>query len=132
MTSTTDADREPENGDPVPTELGRDGTALLIRWSDGRQQRLETETLQRQCPCATCRERYRDAEPVQADSSHAEGKRIATTLPILPLASTAAPLRIERMEPVGNYAYAIRYDRGCNKGIYTFRYLRELGGFTQR
>lgn len=101
----------------VPLRLQRtDDGALLIAWSDGLEQRLPVNRLQQMCPCATCRER-RGGEP---------GALAVAPLAILPMAD-APPLQITRMEPVGNYAYSIDYNRGCSKGIYTFEYLRSLG-----
>ena len=47
----------------------------------------------------------------------------------LPLLSKVdlEPLRINGMQPVGNYAYTVSFSDGHDTGIYTFELLRELG-----
>jgi DUF971 family protein len=87
---------------------------LAIRWSDGQTRHYGVGELRGACPCATCREKR--AAP--APSSLA--------LPVLS-AAEARPLRIQDMQPVGNYAYSIQFSDGHDTGIYTFELLRELG-----
>ena len=70
--------------------------------------------LREACPCATCREKRRQdtaAEPL---------------LPVLS-AAEAAPLKIAGMEPVGHYAYSIKFSDGHDTGIFQLDLLRELG-----
>jgi DUF971 family protein len=45
---------------------------------------------------------------------------------VLPTAE-ARPLKLQQMEPVGNYGYKIQFEGGCQTGIYTLEYLRQLG-----
>jgi DUF971 family protein len=98
----------------VPTSLSRsDGGHLIIKWSDGRSQQFQPESLLDHCPCATCRDK------------HGKSSQPASPLNILPT-SEAEPISIVAMSPIGNYAYSIAFSRGCNKGIYTFEYLRGL------
>ena len=106
---------KPEAEPLVPVSLSRqpDG-GLEIGWSDGQQQRVSARQLQDHCPCATCREK-RGAE-----------KKPGPALNILKSEQTA-PLTIDAMDPVGNYAYSITFSHGCGKGIYTFELLRGLG-----
>jgi len=47
-------------------------------------------------------------------------------LPVLS-AAEAQPLRILEVQPVGNYAYTIRFSDGHDTGIYQFDLLREIG-----
>jgi DUF971 family protein len=42
-------------------------------------------------------------------------------------AAEAQPTKILGMEPVGNYAYSIKFNDGHDTGIYTLELLRELG-----
>ncbi len=63
------------------------------------------------CPCATCREKRAAPPPL---------------LPVLTIAE-AQPLSIGGMQPIGHYAYSIRFSDGHDTGIYTFELLRELG-----
>jgi DUF971 family protein len=98
-----------------PTKLERrpDGR-LRIEWSNGERRDYALTELREACPCATCREKRQ--EPATSSLS----------LPILS-AAEARPLSLEGMQPVGNYAYSIRFSDGHDTGIYTFELLRELG-----
>lgn len=98
-----------------PTKLGLlDPATLQIEWSDGRRRTYGVRELRDACPCATCREK-RSAPP-----------QPAALLPVLS-PGEAQPLRLEGMEPVGRYAYAIRFSDGHDTGIFTFELLRQLG-----
>jgi len=103
------------NVHPTHLELAGDET-LLIDWSDGARRTYSARQLREACPCATCREK-RSAAPAEPDPLQ---------LPVLS-AEEAQPLRVQGMQPVGNYAYSIDFSDGHNTGIYTFEKLRELG-----
>jgi DUF971 family protein len=97
---------------PTSLEIGSDAR-LLIGWSDGQQRAYRVRELREACPCATCREkRQQPADPF--------------ALPTLKQVQTA-PLSIAAMEPMGNYAYAIRFSDGHDTGIFAFDLLRQLG-----
>ena len=97
-----------------PVELSLiDKTKLQIAWNDGSVRRYGFQELRDHCPCASCRELQRHpTEP--------------TLLPIL-TEGEAAPLRIESMNPVGNYAYSIGFSDGHDTGIFQITLLLELG-----
>jgi DUF971 family protein len=97
-----------------PVELSLlDKTTLQISWNDGSVRQYGFQELRDHCPCASCREIQRHpAEP--------------TLLPIL-TEGEAAPLRIESMNPVGNYAYSIGFSDGHDTGIYQITLLLKLG-----
>jgi DUF971 family protein len=97
-----------------PTALERTpDNRLLITWSDGEKREYTVRGLREACPCATCREkRSQPADPL--------------ALPTLKQVQQH-PLTIVNMEPVGNYAYGIRYSDGHDTGIYAFDLLRQLG-----
>ena len=99
---------------PVPQELARTSEGhLCINWSDGHSQTLPPKTLLDACPCATCREKKETPA--------------ATESPLKIVGSVQTePISVVSMTPVGNYAYAISFSQGCNKGIFTFEYLRDL------
>lgn len=90
------------------------GGKLLIEWSDGERLTYSYGQLQANCPCASCREKRQ--QPVAAGG----------LLPVI-RPEEAQPLELVRMEPVGNYAYRIIFNHGCDSGIYTLEFLRELG-----
>ena len=96
----------------VPSSLERRGAdRLVIGWSDGQRREYRVAELRAACPCATCREKRSGPAPL---------------LPILSMAE-AQPLTLLGMQPVGNYAYSLRFSDGHDTGIYTFELLRALG-----
>ena len=97
-----------------PVSLKGSTDALAIAWSDGAHHTIRWRILRDACPCATCRED--DSQPPAPQE-------------LLPVLSTAeaAPLRVEGMHAVGNYAYGIHFSDGHNTGIYTFELLWALG-----
>ncbi len=103
--------------EPVqPVSLERLGDAgLQIGWSDGLIQQLRARLLRDACPCATCREKQAGREALPPGR-----------LPVLS-AAEIMPLRIEQMEPAGNYGYRIRFSDGHASGIFTFELLRAIG-----
>jgi DUF971 family protein len=99
----------------LPTDLKVvDNNVLQIVWNDGFEQRLGLTRLRNACPCATCREKERGAQ-----------SKPVGQLPVLS-AAEAAPLRIESMQPVGQYAYNVKFSDGHGSGIFTFDLLRSL------
>ncbi len=97
---------------PTDLKLGKDGT-LSIAWNDGLVQEVAPRTLRKACPCARCK-----AEKLQPPQP-------ATLFPTLSPAQTR-PLAIDRMVPVGNYAYSIEFSDGHHSGIYSFEFLRQM------
>jgi ATP-binding protein involved in chromosome partitioning len=83
--------------------------ALVLRWADGREQRLTDRDLRLACQCAKCRdemsgERLLDPENVPLDIS------------------------LTRVWSVGNYALGMAFSDGHDTGIYTFKALHALAG----
>ena len=106
----------------LPREIkraGRDG--LRIRWADGLESELSSETLRRECPCAECRER-------RGDDSHAKpltGKKRSLSI----IQNTKEEqLGLQAIWGVGQYAIGIRWDDGHDSGIYTYELLAQLAG----
>jgi DUF971 family protein len=89
---------------------------LLIEWSDGEKRLCRVKELREACPCATCREKH-SQPPKPADFR---------SLTILNDAQLQ-PLRIVKMQPLGNYAYNVAFSDGHDTGIFPFELLRELG-----
>lgn len=98
-----------------PVELSREPGHLLIKWSDGELRRYRLKALQDACPCANCREK-RSAPPPDP-----------FVLNVVAGPQEAAPLEIVKMAPIGRYAYSIKFNHGCTRGIYSFETLRSLG-----
>lgn len=103
---------------PISIERDEYG-AIRITWDDQAQTMWTPLELRQRCPCATCREKKR--EPV-------ERPRPTPRLPVITAAETR-PLRIESMQPIGNYAYNIRFSDGHASGIFTFEILKKQRPF---
>ncbi len=101
----------------LPTAIERTAApdGVRITWSDESVSTWTTSSLRKACPCATCREKRRNAETTDQKPR---------MLPVLS-AAEARPLRLEAMNPVGNYAYQIAFSDGHNTGVFTFERLRE-------
>jgi DUF971 family protein len=101
---------------PTALELDEAGR-LLIDFSDGQRRRYSPRHLRDSCPCASCREKR-----AQPDDPAAP----AELFPVLKPEETQ-PLTLAAMDPVGNYAYVIRFSDGHDTGIFTFQTLLSLG-----
>lgn len=93
-----------------PTRLALEGSLLRIEWSDGTSVLYDPIQLRQRCPCATC-----NSERARADAARR------------PAESSGKAVTIAGMEPVGNYAYKIRFSDGHDTGLFTLELLRELG-----
>ncbi|MFP7674891.1 P-loop NTPase [Marivita sp. S0852] len=89
--------------------LDHDGSALILRWMDGSEQRLADRDLRLACQCAQCRDEMSGARLLDAGN--------------VPL-----DLRLTRVWSVGNYALGMAFSDGHDTGIYTFKSLRGLVG----
>jgi DUF971 family protein len=96
------------NIEPTALSLQPDGK-LVIEWSDGRRRRYAIDELRRKCPCATCLYERESAARTVAPPEN------------------VAPVAIEQLHPVGNYAYNIRFSDGHSTGIFPLELLLELG-----
>ena len=105
--------------DPRPTGLERTDGGIQIRWSDGRVTDWSAESLRRNCPCATCREKR------SADDATVTPKK--PSLPVLS-AAEARPVEIVTMRPAGTYAYQIAFSDGHGSGLFTFEQLHRGDG----
>ncbi len=91
---------------PVELRVKRDERVLEIAFDDGATFRLPAELLRVESPSAEVK--GHGAEPKKI----VPGKR---------------NVGIAAVEPTGNYAIRIIFDDGHDTGIYSWRYLRELG-----
>lgn len=79
--------------------------ALHITWVDGHTSVYSLEYLRGFCPCAQCQ-------------GHGAGSWVWV--------QPAAPLLLEHIEELGNYALGMRWSDGHSTGIYSWDILREL------
>jgi DUF971 family protein len=91
-----------------PTEIAliEHHTALAITWPDGEASRLGAEVLRRASRAAAEIRRQADGIELQLQPD----------------------LRVDALEPVGNYALRLFFSDGHDRGIYPWVYLRELAG----
>lgn len=85
---------------------------LRIGWKDSHPSHYPLKYLRDHCPCAAC------------THAHPTGAGAPQSPPLFPLYKPV--LKIEAVEPVGNYAIRIRWNDGHNTGIYSFEYLRRI------
>ncbi len=91
---------------PVELRIKRDERVIEIAYDDGATFRLPAELLRVESPSAEVK--GHGGEPRKV----VPGKR---------------NVGIAAIDPVGNYAIRILFDDGHDTGIYSWRYLRELG-----
>jgi DUF971 family protein len=91
---------------PVEIRLKRAEKILEVAFDDGSRFRLPAEYLRVESPSAEVQ-------------GHGPGQK--------QLVAGRAQVGITAVEPVGNYAVRLRFDDGHDTGIYSWRYLHELG-----
>ena len=88
------------------------GGELALAWNDGEESYLLMELLRRSCPCAACQ-----GEP------DALGRVVRPEVNL-----QERSFELSRFEIVGGYALQLFWADGHNSGIYSYAYLRKLGG----
>ena len=91
---------------PSGIRLRRQSRCLELTWPDGRVDTLPFEYLRVQSPSAEVRGHG------QGQARTPYGKR---------------DVRITRIDPVGHYALKLTFSDGHDSGLFSWRYLRELG-----
>jgi len=89
--------------------LGHAQGALLLRWADGKDQRLTDRDLRLACQCAQCRDEM-------------SGKRLLNP------ENVPLDISLTRVWSVGNYALGMAFSDGHDTGIYTFKALQKMAG----
>ena len=98
--------------EPVELRAPKGTTMLEITWSDGATSRYRHALLRGFCPCAHCQGHQ---GPIGWAAE-----------------ATDRDLAVLDIEEVGNYALRLVFADGHSTGIYTFRFLRELGELNER
>ncbi len=80
---------------------------LELTWADSQPHRLPYRFIRGECPCAVCIDEW-------------TGERI------LDPASIREDIKLEGMEPVGNYAVRLGWNDGHSSGLYTWEQLQKL------
>ena len=93
----------------IPEEIGRDGEwDVKIQWRDGHVSIYKARELRLKCPCAGCVEEM-------------------TGRPLIKPEEIPGDVHPVSIEPVGKYAIHITWSDGHDTGMYSFKYLRQLG-----
>jgi DUF971 family protein len=92
---------------PINIRAHQAAQVLELAWEDGPSTRLPYRDLRIACPCASCHDEW-------------TGERIIEP------GSVREDLRLEAMEPVGNYAVRLAWNDGHGSGLYTWELLRRL------
>lgn len=91
---------------PTGITLRRQSRCLELTWADGRSDSLSFEYLRVHSPSAEVQGHSPEQAQLQV------GKR---------------DVRITRIDPVGQYALKLVFSDGHDSGLFSWRYLRELG-----
>jgi DUF971 family protein len=91
---------------PVEIRLRRRSRVLEVAWPDGRRDALTFEYLRVHSPSAEVQ-------------GHGPGQDV--------LQIAKENVQVTRVDPVGNYAVKLVFDDGHDTGLYSWKYLRELG-----
>lgn len=86
----------------------KDAHVFTIEWADGRIYDYRLADLQKNCPCARCRDEKTGRSLISPSSLDPEVKAV-------------------RLYNLGRYAMRIEFTSGCSRGVYTFAFLREWG-----
>ncbi len=91
---------------PEEIRLSRDKQNLAIAFTNGERLTVRAETLRVESPSAEVK-------------GHGSGQKIKVT--------GKENVRVMGIDPVGHYAVRLTFDDGHKTGIYTWKYLYELG-----
>lgn len=97
----------PQAATATDARLSSDGTRLELTWDDGVKTSASAQVLRQQCPCAACVDEW-------------------TNKRTLDPSKVPADLRIQQLQPVGNYALAFIFSDGHTTGIYPWKLLRDV------
>ena len=89
---------------------------IEIDWKDGHHSSYSIGYLRDECPCATCTGAHGTAPQKTSYSKSAPD----------PFPMFKPNLKMNDVEPVGNYAIKIYWSDGHSSGIYSFDYLRQI------
>ena len=83
-------------------------SAVSIEWSDGKEDTYTAPELRRSCPCAGCVDEWTGEKMLESDS-------------------VPDDLSFSHISIVGRYALNFHFSDGHETGIFSFKFLRDLG-----
>ena len=93
--------------DTAKAEVIAEPGFILVRWPDGKEDRIANKTLRASCQCASC-------------------KHEMTGEPILDPATIPDDIQAESIEALGHYAVSIAWTDGHSSGIFSWDHLRQV------
>ena len=94
------------DAEPKPEVTSIDGH-VQIKWPDGKVNAIPNKTLRTSCQCALCINEY-------------------TSEAILDPGSVPEDIKVEGIQPLGNYAVAISWSDGHSSGIFSWEHMRGI------
>ncbi len=97
------------------------GSGLEIIFADAKKITLNSKTLRKNCPCASCQAK-------RGDSSHDTPLSPKSGRSLLNVISATSDeeLDLKQIWMLGNYALGMKWGDGHDSGIYTFEFLKSL------
>ena len=124
----------PATAAPRPTRLAlTEGGGLRIEWSDGSAREYTARELYDVNPAADARaerekKRAEEDAALEENAGRKPGKaKVGNLMLSVIKPEEAQPRRVTGVKPVGNYAYALRFNFGSSQGLYRLPLLREIG-----
>ncbi|MDQ2841137.1 MAG: DUF971 domain-containing protein [Acidobacteriota bacterium] len=103
----------PAAADPEHIAISK-SAGIKIDWRDGHHSDYSLAYLRDECPCATCTGAH-GTEPQRSTYSKPE-----------PFPMFKPALKMNSVEPVGQYAVRVYWNDGHSSGIYSFEHLRKI------
>lgn len=100
---------------------GERGSGLEINFADANKIILDSKTIRKNCPCASCQAKRGDtshANPLTPQSGRSLLRVISSSL--------AEEEDLKQIWVLGNYALGMKWGDGHDSGIYTFEFLKSL------
>jgi DUF971 family protein len=104
---------EPITIDPEHIAISK-SKGVKIDWRDRHHSEYDLRYLRDHCPCAQCK------------GAHGTPPAKTQQNPSNPLQLFKPTLKIDEVEPIGNYALRLRWNDGHSTGIYSFEHLRRI------
>lgn len=100
-----------QHTDPEHIAIAK-SSGIKIDWKDGHHSEYSARYLRDHCPCATCTGAHGEPSPLPPRPD--------------PLQLYKPRLKMDKVEPVGQYAIRIHWNDTHNAGIYSYDYFREM------
>ncbi|MFB3779366.1 MAG: gamma-butyrobetaine hydroxylase-like domain-containing protein [Bryobacteraceae bacterium] len=112
MSNASEIDRDLRDFEPERVSVSK-SKGIRIDWRDGHSSQYGLQYLRDHCPCATC--------------TNAHGATPAKSAPPpSPFQMYKPALKLNGIEPAGNYAIRLLWNDGHSTGIYSYEHFRRI------